>query len=178
MADVIVKDALALEATVIAAPVTDAPIVEPAPVFEPIMDAITPENKTRLEQIVNTMMIKRVHETYTYLRPPHDSPNVMATMKRVLRLELAMYPSKHAAMMTVYETPWAKLKRRVSADWLTIRWAAHHTAVQLLKDTSKSLNRLVSPEFTNLFLAPLIRNYAREVAENKKEPSRYSSPAS
>ena len=102
------------------------------------MDPITSENKALLEQIVDTMMIKRVHETYAYLRPPHDPPNVMATMKRILRLELAMYPSKHIALMTVYETPWAKLKRRVSAEWLRIRWAVHRTAVQLLKDTGSS----------------------------------------
>ena len=108
------------------------------------MDPLTPENKARLEQIVNTMMIKHVHETYVYLRPPHDPPNVMATMKRILRLELAMYPSKHVAMMTVYETPWAKLKRHVPAAWLRSRWAAHHAAVQLLKDTGKSLRSACS----------------------------------
>lgn len=138
MADVIMEDGPALDATVIAAEVADSPIVEPVPVFEPIMDPLTPENKARLEQIVNGTMTNRVHATYAYLRPPHDPPNVMAAMKRVLCLELAMYPSKHVAMMTLYETPWAKLKRRVSADWLRIRWAAHHTAAQLLKDTGKS----------------------------------------
>lgn len=87
MADVIMEDASALDATVIAAPVSEAPIVEPAPVLEPIMDRLAQENKARLEHIVSTVMNKRVHETYAYLRPPHDPPNVMANLRRVLRLE-------------------------------------------------------------------------------------------
>lgn len=90
MADVIIEDAPALDATVMSAPVAEAPFFEPAPVLEPIMERLTRENEVCLEQVANAMMIKRVHETYAYIRPPHDQPNAMATMKRVVRLELAM----------------------------------------------------------------------------------------